>query len=146
VRGVTTKPIIVKLSPDYAEENRRAIVPAIREVGIDAINFGNTSRVTEPRLSQGAGGVSGPSLFPNVLATISELRHALGSGPALIATGGIDTPAKAVAALEAGADAVSYFTAFITRGPMLPRRIGEAILATLDRRGLRRIRDLRPSA
>ena len=63
-------------------------------------------------------------------------------GVSLIATGGIDTPAKAVAALEAGADAVSYFRAFVTRGPTLPRRIGEAILEELDCRGLRRVAEL----
>lgn len=142
VRAATTKPIIVKLSPDYPEENRRAIVPAILDTRIDVVNFGNTRRVVEPRLSQGAGGVSGPALFANVLATVRELRRTLGPRHSLIATGGIDTPAKAVAALEAGADAVSYFTAFVTRGPTLPRRIGEAILKELDCRALRRVAEL----
>jgi dihydroorotate dehydrogenase len=41
---------------------------------------------------------------------------------------------------------VSYFTAFVTRGPALPRRIGEEILATLDRRGLGSVRELRAAA
>jgi dihydroorotate dehydrogenase len=143
VRAATTKPIIVKLSPDYAAENRRAILPAIVETGIDVVNFGNTRRVSEPRLSQGAGGLSGPALYPTVLATTRELRQALPARTGLIATGGVDSPAKAIALLEAGADAVSYFTAFVTRGPTLPRRIGEAVLAALDRRGLRRVADLR---
>jgi len=145
VRGVTTKPIIVKLSPDYPEENRRAIVPAVLDTGLDAVNFGNTRRVVEPRLSQGAGGVSGPALFDNVLATIRKLRRTLGPRFGLIATGGIDTPTKAIAVLEAGADAVGYFTAFITRGPTLPRRIGEAILAALGARGLRHVTELHDS-
>ena len=143
VRAATRKPLIVKLSPDYPEENRRAIVPGILETGIEVVNFGNTRRVTEPRLSQGAGGLSGPALFDNVLATVRELRRALGGGRGLIATGGIDTPAKAVVAIEAGADAVSYFTAFVTRGPTFPRRIGEALLAELDRQGLGRVGELR---
>ena len=143
VRTATRKPLIVKLSPDYPEENRRAIVPGILDAGIDVVNFGNTRRVAEPRLSQGAGGLSGPALFDNVLATVRELRRALGGDRGLIATGGIDTPAKAVAAIEAGADAVSYFTAFITRGPTFPRRIGEALLAELDRQGVRRVGELR---
>ena len=99
--------------------------------------------VSEPRLSQGAGGLSGPALYPTVLATTRELRQALPARTGLIATGGVDSPAKAIALLEAGADAVSYFTAFVTRGPTLPRRIGEAVLAALDRRGLRRVADLR---
>ncbi len=143
VRAATRKPIIVKLSPDYPAENRGTIVPAIRDAGIEVVNFGNTRRVTDPRLSQGAGGLSGPALFENVLATVRELRRTLGARAGLIATGGIDSPAKALAALEAGADAVSYFTAFITRGPTLPRRVGEAVLAALDSRGLHRVADLR---
>jgi dihydroorotate dehydrogenase len=143
VRGASAGPLVVKLSPDYPEENRRAIVPAALETGIEAINFGNTRRVAERRLSQGAGGLSGPALFPTVLATVRELRAMVGARCALIATGGIDTPAKAVAALEAGADAVGCFTAFVTRGPTFPRRVAEALLATLGRRGLARVADLR---
>jgi dihydroorotate dehydrogenase subfamily 1 len=143
VRAATRRPLIVKLSPDYPEENRRAIVPAAVAAGVDAINFGNTRRVEEPRLSQGAGGLSGPALFPVVLETIRELRRAVGPGLGLIATGGVDTPAKALAALEAGADAVGCFTAFITRGPTFPARVGRALLAAMDRRGLRRLAELR---
>ena len=143
VRGATAKPLIVKLSPDYPKENREVIVPAILDAGIEVVNFGNTRRVEHPGLSQGAGGLSGPALFDNVLATLGDLRRMLGREPGLIATGGIDTPAKALAAIEAGADAVSYFTAFITRGPTLPRRIGETLLAALEARGLSRVTDLR---
>jgi dihydroorotate dehydrogenase len=143
VRAATPKPVIVKLSPDYPDQNRTAIVPAIAEAGIEVVNFGNTRRVTEPRLSQGSGGLSGPELFPTVLTTLRELRRELGPRIGLIATGGIDTPAKALAAIEAGADAVSYFTAFITRGPTFPRRIAEALVAALEARGLHRLADLR---
>ncbi len=146
VRGATTRPVIVKLSPDYPEENRRALVPAALEAGVDAINFGNTRRVEEPRLSQGAGGLSGPALFPAVLETVRELRRVVGPQVGLIATGGIDTPAKALAALEAGADAVGCFTAFITRGPTFPPRVAAALLAALEQRGLRRIAELRAAA
>ena len=146
VRRATRKPVIVKLSPDYPDANHHAIVHAILETGIDGVNFGNTRRVADPRLSQGAGGVSGPSLFPGVLAEIRALRRILGPRLALVATGGIDSPDRALAALEAGADAVGYFTAFITRGPTLPRRIGEAILETLERRRLGSVADLRARA
>jgi dihydroorotate dehydrogenase len=54
----------------------------------------------------------------------------------------VDTPAKAVAALEAGADAVGCFTAFITRGPTFPRRVGLTLVKALEQRGLRRLADL----
>jgi dihydroorotate dehydrogenase len=144
VRGATRKPVIVKLSPDYADENRRAIVPAALDAGIDAVNFGNTRRIEEPRLSQRAGGLSGPELYPGVLAAVRELRRTAGPRLAIVATGGVDTPAKVLALLEAGADAVGCFTAFITRGPTFPGRVGRALLDVLAERGLRRLADLRP--
>jgi dihydroorotate dehydrogenase len=75
--------------------------------------------------------------------TVHELRRTLGVRLGIVATGGVDTPAKALAVLEAGADAVGCFTAFITRGPAFPGRIGRALLDALDRRGLRRLADLR---
>jgi dihydroorotate dehydrogenase len=48
--------------------------------------------------------------------------------------------------LEAGADAVGCFTAFITRGPAFPRRVNLTLLETLERRGLERLADLRTRA
>jgi dihydroorotate dehydrogenase subfamily 1 len=146
VRAVTRKPLVVKLSPDYPDENRRAIVPAALEAGIDGLNFGNTRRVEDPRLSQGAGGLSGPALFPVVLETIHALRRTVGPRLGLIATGGVDTPAKVLALLEAGADAVGCFTAFVTRGPAFPRHVADALLRTLEGRGLRRLAELRAAA
>jgi dihydroorotate dehydrogenase len=143
VRDATRKPVILKLSPDYADQNRRAIIPAALDAGIDVINFGNTRRIEEPRLSQRAGGLSGPELFPTVLETIRDLRRTVGPKKGLIATGGVDSPAKALTALEAGADAVGCFTAFITRGPAFPRRVNQALLKVVEQRGLRRLCDLR---
>lgn len=143
LRVATARPIIVKLSPDYPEENRQAIVPAILDTGIEVVNFGNTRRVPHAGLSQRAGGLSGPPLFTGVLTTVRELRRAVGRDVGLIATGGIDTPEKALHALEAGADAVSFFTAFVTRGPTLPRRINELLLDRLERQGATRLAELR---
>jgi dihydroorotate dehydrogenase len=141
-RTATRKPLILKLSPDFLDANRRAVVPAALDAGIDALNFGNTRRVEDARLSQGAGGLSGPELFPTVLDTVRELRRTVGARVGIIATGGVDTPAKAVAALEAGADAIGCFTAFITRGPTFPRQVGLALVRALEQRGLTRLRDL----
>jgi dihydroorotate dehydrogenase len=146
VRGATRKPVVVKLSPDYSDQNRQAIIPAAIDAGVDAVNFGNTRRIEEPRLSQRAGGLSGPELFPGVLAMVRELRGTVGSRLGIIATGGVDTPAKALAALEAGADAVGCFTAFITRGPTFPGRVGRSLLDALEQRSLRRLADLRERA
>src|SRR5439155_1045424 len=58
VRAATDKPLILKLSPDFAETNERDIIPAALDAGIRVVNYGNARRIEEPRLSQGAGGLS----------------------------------------------------------------------------------------
>ena len=123
VRQATMKPVIVKVSPDFRATNEDAIIPAALEAGITIVNCGNTRRVDEPRLSRGTGGLSGPALFAATLENVRRLRDRFGAGIEIIATGGIDAPDKARAALRAGANACAYFTGFITRGPILARLI-----------------------
>ncbi len=55
------------------------------------------------------------------------MRERFGDRLELIATGGIDSPETARRALAAGATACGIFTGFITRGPLLARRILDAL-------------------
>lgn len=128
-RGATTKPLIVKISPDFADANERHIIPAALEAGVRIVNYGNTRRIEEPRLSQGAGGLSGPAIFDATLANLERTRRVFGDRVEIIATGGVDAPDKALRLLDAGATAVGYFTGFITRGPILARQILAALQA-----------------
>ena len=128
VRKATDKPIIVKVSPDFRETNEEMTIPSARDAGITIVNCGNTRRVEEPRLSQKAGGLSGPALFARTLENVRRLREKFGDGIEIIATGGIDAPDKALQVLQAGATACGYFTGFITRGPLLARRILDALV------------------
>jgi dihydroorotate dehydrogenase len=127
VAAAAARPLIVKLSPDFADVNEREIIPAAIAAGVRVVNYGNTRRVEEPRLSQRAGGLSGPELFPSTLANVRRTRERFGDALEIVATGGVDTPDKALALLDAGARAVGYFTGFVTRGPLLARRILEAL-------------------
>src|SRR5499426_513191 len=133
VRTATTKPLIVKISPDFADVNEREIIPAALAAGIRIVNYGNTRRIEDRRLSQGAGGLSGPDIFPATLANLRRTRARFGDALEIIATGGVDSPDKAVALLREGATAIGCFTGFITRGPTLACRILDAILATRTR-------------
>jgi dihydroorotate dehydrogenase len=125
----STKPLIVKISPDFAEVNERDIIPAAIAAGVRVINYGNTRRIEDARLSQKAGGLSGPDIFPATLDNVRRTRKRFGDAVEIIATGGVDAPDKALALLRAGARAVGYFTGFVTRGPILARRILEALRA-----------------
>ncbi|PYM75505.1 MAG: hypothetical protein DME10_04035, partial [Candidatus Rokuibacteriota bacterium] len=115
-------------SPDFRRMNEETTIPAALDAGISIINCGNTRRLDEPRLSQKSGGLSGPALFPQTLDNVRRLRDRFGSRIDLIATGGIDSPDKALQVLAAGATACAYFTGFITRGPLLARRMLDAIV------------------
>ena len=126
-RRATAKPLIVKISPDFADVNERHIIPAALEAGVGIVNYGNTRRIEAPRLSQRAGGLSGPEIFEATLANLRRTRRAFGDRVQIIATGGVDSADKALRLLDAGATAVGYFTGFITRGPILARRILEAL-------------------
>jgi dihydroorotate dehydrogenase len=128
VRKATDKPIIVKVSPDFRRTNEETTIPAALDAGITIVNCGNTRRMDEPRLSQKTGGLSGPALFGETLANVRRLRERFGDSIEIVATGGIDTPDKALQTLRAGATACAYFTAFITRGPFLARKILDALV------------------
>lgn len=128
VRKATDKPIIVKVSPDFRRTNEETTIPAALDAGITIVNCGNTRRVDEPRLSQKTGGLSGPALFAETLENVRRLRERFADSIEIIATGGIDAPDKALRALRAGATACAYFTAFITRGPLLARKILDALV------------------
>jgi len=130
VRAATAKPLIVKISPDFRETNEEITIPAALDAGITIVNYGNTRRVDEPRLSQRTGGLSGPALLATTLENVRRVRERFGGRLELIATGGIDTPDAARRALDAGATACGIFTGFITRGPLLPRRILDALAST----------------
>ena len=136
VRAATRKPVIVKISPDFRETNEEVTIPAALEAGITIINYGNTRRVDEPRLSQGTGGLSGPALLATTLDNVRRVRERFGDRLELIATGGIDSPDAVRQALAAGATACGIFTGFITRGPLLPRRILDALAS--DRSSFRK--------
>ena len=126
--AVSPRPVILKLSPDFADVNDRDIIPAALQAGVRIVNYGNTRRIDEPRLSQRAGGLSGPEIFAATLDNLRRTRKRFGDALEIIATGGVDSPDKAAALLAEGARAVGYFTGFITRGPMLARQILERLV------------------
>jgi dihydroorotate dehydrogenase len=129
VRAAVGKPLIVKISPDFAAANDKDILPAVLEAGIGIVNYGNARRVDEPRLSQKAGGLSGPELLSATVENVRRTRARFGASFQIIGTGGVDSPAGARAILAAGATAVGYFTGFVTRGPILARQILDGLLA-----------------
>nr|WP_298721603.1 quinone-dependent dihydroorotate dehydrogenase [uncultured Steroidobacter sp.] len=124
-------PILVKVSPDLSSEDLAAIARLVRELRIDGVIATNTTITREvvkgvPNSEQ-QGGLSGAPIRSLALQSIPVLREHLGQQVPLIAVGGIDSGAAAVAALQAGADLIQIYTGLIYRGPKLVTEILGAI-------------------
>ena len=75
----------------------------------------------------GVGELSGAPLRERADDVVRLLRGRVGPEMTLIGVGGISTPADARARLDAGADLLQGYTAFVYEGPLWPRRINEAL-------------------
>ncbi len=133
-RGVTERPLIVKLAPTLSDLASTAAVAA--EAGADGFSLVNTlpgtlyrmsrsgGNTAEPRLGYGRGGVSGPALLPiGVLATrLVKAR----TGKPVIGTGGIRKAEDVEQYLLAGASLVAVGTAALAH-PRVPERLVAAL-------------------
>ena len=113
-RAVTSKPMIVKLTPNVTDitEIARAAVSA----GADALSLINTvmgmaidANRRKPQLARVVGGLSGPAIKPIALRMVWETDKAV--DVPLLGMGGIATGIDAVEFMLAGATAVAVGTA-----------------------------------
>ncbi len=124
-RAVTTRPLVVKLSPTLADIGGAARTAV--DAGADAITVVNTIpglavdiERRRPALGFGSGGVSGPGLLPvGVLATW-KVRKA--TSVPIIGVGGITSAEDALQYIIAGASLVAVGTAAL-RDPRFPERL-----------------------
>lgn len=137
LRKLTSKPMIVKLSPNVTDIV--AIARAAAEAGADALSLINTLvgmridiRTGEPIISNRTGGVSGPAIFPIALGFVWRVRQALPDMP-IIGIGGIDSGEKALEFLYAGANAVEVGAAALY-DPTAPIRVARELDDLLDSR------------
>jgi len=133
----TTKqvPLLVKIAPDLADDDVDDIAELALELGLNGIIATNTTidrpaSLKTPRdviEAAGAGGLSGPILNERSYDVLTRLRAKVGDKLAIISVGGVTTPTDAQARLDAGADLVQGYTAFIYEGPFWPSRISRAL-------------------
>jgi dihydroorotate dehydrogenase (NAD+) catalytic subunit len=144
LRPITTKPLIVKLTPNVADPARIAI--AAEEGGADAVSLVNTLKATAidpetlgPWLGAGRGGLSGPAIRGVALEQVRSVAAAV-SIP-IIGMGGIESGADALAFLAAGAAAVAVGTANF-RDPLAGARVRAELEAALVESGRGSMSDL----
>ena len=113
-RKATTKPMIVKLTPNVTDitEIARAAVDA----GADALSLINTllgmaidAYRRKPQLARAVGGLSGPAVKPVALRMVWEVHKAV--DVPILGMGGISTGIDAIEFMLAGATAVAVGTA-----------------------------------
>ena len=126
-------PLLVKIAPDLADEDIDAVADLVLELGLDGVVATNTTIAHD----LGEGGLSGSPLLPRALEVVRRLRSRLGEEPTIIGVGGISSIMDAELMLEAGADLLQAYSAFIYNGPAWPGRINRALAVSHARRPVR---------
>lgn len=134
------KPVILKIAPDLALDGLDAIVRICRTRKIDGLAISNTT-ISRPAdlksqpLAGEIGGLSGKPLFDLSTRVLAQAHLRVEKQFPLIGIGGIDSAARAVAKIEAGASLIELYTALVFKGAGLITEIKQGILARLAARG-----------
>jgi dihydroorotate dehydrogenase (NAD+) catalytic subunit len=125
VRPLTTKPLMVKLTPNATEP--AAVARAAQGAGADAVSLVNTLKgmaldpgSSRPWLGGNTGGVSGPAVRAIALEQVHTVARAIDLP--VIGMGGIATGAHAADFLAAGAKCIAIGTETF-RDPAAARRV-----------------------
>ena len=134
VRKATTKPLVVKLSPNVT--NIAEIAKATEAAGADALSLINTLlgmridiRTRRPILKNNMGGMSGAAIFPIAVRMVWQCANAVQIP--IIGMGGVTTGKDAIELMMAGASAVQVGAAIFT-DPYAPIRIIREMNQWLD--------------
>ena len=128
-------PVLVKVSPDAADEELREVAEFVASSDLAGLVATNTTVRREGLVTpaetvkrMGEGGVSGTPLASRSLEVLGLVRGAVGD-KTVISVGGVMTGTDVQARLDAGADLVQAYTAFVYRGPFLARHIDREMAA-----------------
>lgn len=146
VRALTTRVVVVKLTPNVADV--RPVARAAVEAGADAVSLVNTFRAMvldretlRPFLGNRTGGLCGPAIKPIALRMVAEVAEALPGLP-IVGMGGVMSGLDALEFIACGATAVGVGAANFT-GLEAPRRILAELRAECAARGFARVTDAR---
>jgi dihydroorotate dehydrogenase len=140
-KGAPSRPVLVKIAPDIAEEDLAPIVARLVANGVDGIAVSNTtlSRAKLGRHEDGAeaGGLSGRPLFERSTIVLARVYELTGGKVPLIGIGGIHSGATAVDKIAAGATLVQLYTGLVYEGPALIGQITQALGGAVQAMGPR---------
>jgi len=144
VKSHTSKPVIVKLSPNVTDITLMA--KAVEEAGADALALINTLtgmvidiNTWKPLLGNVTGGLSGPAVKPIAVRMVYQVAKAVKIP--ILGLGGIATAEDAIEFLLAGASAVAVGAENFVH-PDAVVRVAEGIDAYLEKRGIGHVSEL----
>ena len=144
VKAVTTKPVIIKLSPNVTDIV--SIAKACQDAGADGISLINTMlgmridlRRKKPVIANTMGGFSGPAIFPVALRMVYQVSKAL-SIP-VIGMGGVSSAEDVIEMMLAGATAVEVGAANLVN-PYASRDIVRSLPETMKKYGIENLKDI----
>ena len=135
VKAVTTKPVIIKLSPNVTDIV--SIAKACEAEGADAISMINTMlgmridlRTKKPVIANKMGGFSGPAIMPVALRMVYQVYDAVKIP--IIGMGGVSSAEDVIEMMLAGATAVEIGSANLV-DPFICRDIIEKLPEVMDK-------------
>ena len=144
VKAATTKPVIMKLSPNVTDIV--SIARACADAGADGLSLINTLmgmridlRTRRPVIANTTGGLSGPAVFPVALRMVYQVARAVDIP--VIGMGGVSTAADVLEMMMAGATAVEVGAANLV-DPFACKRIVEALPGEMERYGIEALSEL----
>ncbi len=144
VKAVTTKPVIMKLSPNVTDITE--IAKACADAGADAISLINTMlamridlKTRKPILANTTGGLSGPAVFPVALRMVYQCAKAVQIP--IIGLGGVSSAQDVIEMMLAGATAVQIGALNLTQ-PFICRDIIARLPAVMDAYGIANLKDI----
>ena len=144
VKAVTSKPVIVKLSPNVTDIV--AIAKACEEAGADGISLINTLlgmridlKTKKPVVANKMGGFSGPAIKPVAVRMIYQVYEAVNIP--IVGGGGVESAEDVIEMMLAGASAVEVGAANLT-DPYAAKKIIEALPSAMANYGITNLKDI----
>ena len=144
VKAVTTKPVIIKLSPNVTDIV--SIAKACEDAGADGISLINTllgMRIDlnrrKPVIANKMGGFSGSAIFPVAVRMVYQVANAV--KVPVIGMGGVTTAEDVVEMMLAGATAVEVGAANLVN-PFVCRDIVEDLPRVMDAYGINTLEEI----
>ncbi len=144
VKAVTTKPVIVKLSPNVTDIV--SIAKACEAAGADGISLINTMlgmridlRKRTPVIANKMGGFSGPAIFPVAVRMVYQVSNAVNIP--VVGMGGVSTAEDVLEMMMAGATAVEIGAANLV-DPYACRDIIERLPQVMDKYNIKTLKEI----